>query len=517
MKIFIYIGILAIMPLSQSCSDYLELEPESGVSPGNFYKTEKDVKMALAGVYDILGYLETYGSHFWYEFGLGTDVSLVNRKYKTTEIYVYNYGPGKPELAKSWEAIYDGINRANLFIENVPNIEMEEDEKKRVLGEVHFIRGLLYFNLVRLWGGVPITTEPTKSVFAVNNPKADIADVYQQILEDMEYAEGAVYPASQFRPADNGRVCKGAVQGLLARVCLTMAGYPLKDQSKYADALKWAEKVRASGDHALNPDYRQIFINHTQDIFEIKESMFEVVFYGNRDGDAESMRFGGINSIDSRNVDAGYSYAFFNVTKKLYDMYEDTDERRDWNIATYKILSNGTKRYYEPENLFHRKPGKWRRENEVVTPRSKNFTPTNYPVLRYADVLLMLAEAENEINGPTTKALKALNDVRDRAEGASLYTMDDFEGKESFRNAIIKERALELCHEGERKMDLIRWGILIPTLKALSTQIKAEYPGGMQFMSLAGDNIEEKHLLFPIPQEELELNPGLNGQQNAGW
>ncbi len=510
-----YIGILTSVLVLQSCSDFLDLEPESGISPGNFFQSEQDARMALAGVYDILGYEQTYGAYFWYQFGLGTDVSVVNRSAVSSGVHVNNYDPGQAELGKSWEAIYDGINRANLFLENVPDIDMDEEEKSRMLGEVHFIRGLLYFNLVRLWGDVPLKTESTKSI--ANNQEERVAarQIYDQVLSDMEKAEQMVYPASRFSSAENGRVCQGAVQGMLARVNLTMAGYPIQDQSRFAQALAWAEKVKNSGEHQLNSDYTQVFKNLTQDVFDMQESMFEVVFYGNRDADAESWRFGGINGLDSRNVDAGFSYAFFNATKKLYDLYEDTDSRRDWNIATYRILSNGNKVYYTDTDLFNRKPGKFRRETEAVDPKNKNFTPTNFPVMRYADVLLMLAEAENEINGPTQKAVDALNEVRQRATGASVYDIADFTGKDHFRNVIIDERARELCHEGERKMDLIRWGSYVSTLKNLATSIKAEYPANRQYMARVGDNVENKHLLLPIPSVELELNPALG--QNPDW
>ena len=145
-------------------------------------------------------------------------------------------------------------------------------------------------------------------------------------------------------------------------------------------------------------------------------------------------------------------------------------------------------------------------------------------MIRYADVLLMLAEAENEINGPTQKALDALNAVRMRDEnlsvnnnGATPFNPGDpaVADKDAFRNTIIEEKARELCHDGERKFDLKRWGIYVATLKNLAAQIRAEYPPSRQFMAKTGDNVEEKHLLLPIPTKEIEINPAL--KQNPGW
>ena len=348
------------------------------------------------------------------------------------------------------------------------------------------------------------------------------AKVYEQIIEDMEYAEERVFPASRFVTAEYGRVCQGAVKGMLARVNLTMAGESLRDVTRYQEALKWAQKVKDSGEHGLLDNQHQVFINLTADIFDMRESMFEIVFFGDRTGDTESWRFGNLNGIRSGNIDYGFDWAFFGTTKKLYDLYEPTDARRDVAIATYRVLSNGDKRFYEDTDIWDREPGKWDRQYSSL--KDKNFTSTNYPVMRYADVLLMLAEAENEVNGPTQKALDALNAVRIRDEqlatnntGATPFNLNGPEvaDKDAFRNTIIDERARELCNEGERKRDLIRWGIYITTVKSLAAQIRAEYPDNRQYQARVGDNVEEKYLLLPIPTKEIEINPAL--KQNPGW
>lgn len=522
MRALIYTGILIIVLTMQACSDFLELEPESGIAPGNFFQNEQDALRALTGVYDILSVEETYGNNLWNNLGLGTDVAVLKRSRFTSHIGVNNYTAGERIVLETWEALYDGINRANLFLEEVPAIDMDEEQKQRLLGEVRFLRAFFYFDLVRLWGDVPLLLESTKSVFNVKIARDPLAKVYEQIIEDMEYAEERVFPASRFVTAEHGRVCQGAVQGMLARVNLTMAGEPLRDVTRYQETLKWAQKVKDSGEHGLLDNQHQVFINLTADIFDMRESMFEIVFFGDRTGDTESWRFGNLNGIRSGNIDYGFAWAFFGTTKKLYDLYEPTDARRDVAIATYSVLSNGDKRFYEDTDIWDREPGKWDRQYSSL--KDKNFTSTNYPVMRYADVLLMLAEAENEVNGPTQKALDALNAVRIRDEqlatnntGATPFNLNGPEvaDKDAFRNTIIDERARELCNEGERKRDLIRWGIYITTVKSLAAQIRAEYPDNRQYQARVGDNVEEKYLLLPIPTKEIEINPAL--KQNPGW
>jgi hypothetical protein len=158
--------------------------------------------------------------------------------------------------------------------------------------------------------------------------------------------------------------------------------------------------------------------------------------------------------------------------------------------------------------------GKYRREWELVKPGSANSTPTNFPLLRFSDVLLMYAEAENEVHGaPTPAALDALNKVRERAK-ASLYTgANTISDKNEFFDRIVEERSRELCFEGLRKPDLIRWGIFIPVMKSVAAEMAQH--GATAFYALAYKNAGERHLLFPIPSKDLSLNTAL--VQNPNW
>ena len=188
--------------------------------------------------------------------------------------------------------------------------------------------------------------------------------------------------------------------------------------------------------------------------------------------------------------------------------------RRDWAIAPFRYVGT-EKSYWEPTEIYQRNVGKWRREYEVLTPKSKNVSPQNFPLLRYSDVLLMFAEAENELNGPTAEAHAALNQVRERAQ-ASLFVDDQaITNKETFFEVIMSERSRELCFELHRKNDLIRWGKFIDKMKDMAAEITSEAPGNLRYGALAGNNVSERHILFPIPVREIALNRALT--QNPGW
>ncbi|HVI44812.1 MAG TPA: RagB/SusD family nutrient uptake outer membrane protein, partial [Chitinophaga sp.] len=220
------------------------------------------------------------------------------------------------------------------------------------------------------------------------------------------------------------------------------------------------------------------------------------------------------NGITQNNVALGYSNGQFNVYEKLYRKFEVKDVRRDWAIAAYRYAGdNGPDKVnWTDTQIYNRKVGKFRREYEPVSDKVKNETGTNQPLLRYADVLLMAAEAENEINGPSAIAYQYLNEVRARAKASLITGISD---RDAFRSIIQDERYRELCFEGFRRNDLIRWGILVPTMKALANSIAQTAPVSFKYASRAGDNISDKHKYLPIPQRELALDNLL--KQNPGW
>lgn len=525
MKRFSCILLLTIGSLLIACNKALDTKPTDFLSPVIYYRTEKQLNFALAAVYDVMGDAGFYKQIYTARMGNEADEGFYARNTVIAGVQVYNFSSTDADVQNLWKSLYDGINRANVLLVNMQSAtEVGEDIKKVIRGEALFLRGYYYFLLVQHWGAVPLITQATTSANETTISRSSIAQVYAQVLSDMEEAEALVLPARTV--GHGGRVNKSAVRGLLARVCLTMAGRPLNDASKYLAAKNWAQKVinDAESAHALNPDYAQVFINYAQDKYDIGESIWEVEFWGNNtNAYNETGCVGAWNGIQSTDQTIGVAYGFINATSKLFNSYAPGDLRRDWAIApfsysgTSKVMKAGT----PASTLWTRNIGKFRREYELLTPKSNNATPQNMPLLRYADVLLMFAEADNEVNHkPTAEAYKAINLVRKRAFGKLLPNAvnpneQDLSGMdyESFFQEIIKERSRELCFELHRKHDLIRWGVFVQTMKGVENLIALEASG--QYYSLAFKNVSDKHLVFPIPAREIALNKSL--QQNDKW
>lgn len=422
--LFLLIAVLSIGVFS--CNKFLDTVPTDSLTQTFYYNTESKLNSALAGVYQPLMSSGLYGDNLFDQLGAATDESFYRMTAMTSGVQVYSFDYGNGDINNFWTQLYQGIENANILIKNINIAEMDSTKRQMILGEALFLRGYYYFLLASNFGDVPLKIQPTPSVTDVNIARTPVKEVYNQILSDMQAAESKVNTATAI--GYGGRVSKTTVEGILARVCLTMAGYPVLDESKYADALAWAKKVQASGEHSLNPSYRQVFINLHQDLYDVKESMWEAEAKGTGvEGFGITRRVGNTNGIPlSANYDViGYCYGFISSTAKLYNLYAPGDLRRDWSIAPFSYNSATTPvsySYFTSAQLYNRVDGKFRREYELSPVKNKNTTPINFPILRYADVLLMLAEAENHINGPTSAAYDAINQMRRRGFGLNPNT-----------------------------------------------------------------------------------------------
>lgn len=594
-----------ILMLCGGCKKFLETHPSDFLTPVNYFDKEEELQIALNGVYDILGSGNLYGDNMFYNFDI-TDEGVYGHAGTTAGPKVYNMTTSDAIIDATWGTLYSGIGRANLLLENIDKPEMDDTKRGVIKGEALFLRAYYYFLLVQMWGDVPLIVSLTKSPDDTQHPRAAAKTVYEQILKDMKEAEQLVLPIRQIGHA--GKVSKSAVRGMLARVCLHMAGHPVNDQSKYAEARDWAKMVidDPEAGHALNPSYNQVFINLAQDKYDINESIWEVEFWGNRsDAYVESGRLGSRNGIRCMNVDTGYSLGRINATPRHYNRYDELDERRDWNIAPfiYGGANDAVRQYWPASNTWQRSCGKYRRMYELLSPKNTSFTPINYPLLRFADILLMYAEADNELTStPSPEVVEYVNLVRRRGYGklihgevvksievtdggsgysasdppvveivggggsgatatatitsgkitaititnrGSFYTSDpvvtitggsgsgamaiahittpadaevpdgDASSKENFRAFLRDERSRELCFEGLRKWDLIRWKVFIEEMRATGTEINQIAASAYKFESRAGLNVQERDYLFPIPTREMSLNRAL--VQNPGW
>lgn len=517
-----YIGVMLALVVS-SCSKILDTTPQDFVSPVNYYNTESELQSALAGVYDRLGDNRVYAQGmacymvFSDEFFMKGQISGMNANIVDASTL---------EVNRHWEALYTGIERANMLLDNIDKaVQVAEEKRKEIKGQALFLRAYYYFMLVDEFGPVPLKLQSSKTPEEEPLPGTPIKDIYERIVTDMKQAEGLVKPVSDY--GYNTRITKTTVQGVLARVYLTMAGFPLKDVAKYADARSYADKVMQSGLHDLNPDFKQIYINHVKETFDTKENLWEVEFRGTNQSEIqEGGMIGSYNGITCGIIEIGYGYDYVHATAKLYNAYANGDQRRDWTVAPFRYVTSGqtaAKTNWNADQIYERSNGKWRREYEITLPRNQNYTGTNWPLLRYADVLLMFAEADNYVNnGPTADAYKAINMVRRRGYGKDVLTPDVQAdaaaglSQPDFLELIKSERLRELAFEGLRKHDLVRWDMYPSVMQAQVREYQTSMPAALRDPAIAqAQRITDRAVLFPIPNSELAVNPNI--KQNTGW
>ncbi|RZK76201.1 MAG: RagB/SusD family nutrient uptake outer membrane protein [Pedobacter sp.] len=414
--------LLAVLAIS-SCKKFLDTKPTDFLNPDNYYQTEAQLEYARAGVYHDL---EFFGRNGLWAMNWQGEESYMNMAVRlVTGPWNYFYTPTDQYITELWQRMFRGIERANVLLENVDkNKSISQQKRDAIRGEALFLRGFYYFTLAQNYGGVPLKTKATVSIVDVDIPRATLKEVYQQIIADMEAAEQLVPDITVV--GYSGGISKSAARGMLARVNLHMAGEPLNDKSRYVEASKWAKKVMddALAGHELNPNYAQVFINVAQDKYDIKESIWEVEFTGNRtDAFRETGWVGMSVGPVSANTATGRTDSRLSITSTFYDSYTAGDNRKWWNIAHFAYSAtgvSGTKTMsalpanQNAKNLL--RPAKYRREYETLLPKTNTETPQNMTMLRFSDVLLMYAEAENEIHGvPTPEAIEAVNLVRRRA------------------------------------------------------------------------------------------------------
>ncbi|MEQ7801627.1 RagB/SusD family nutrient uptake outer membrane protein [Pedobacter sp. ASV1-7] len=433
-RITLLYSIVLILTTLSSCKKFLGTDPQDFLTPKSFYDTEEQLNLSLAAVYSPLGDAALYAGRIG-RSGLDADDGFYDRSTDITGVSSYNVAAADPNVRSWWSTCYRGINRANLLLANIDKPVMNETNRAVIEGETKFLRAYYYFLLVSNFGDVPLLLNPTETIETTAVPRTPLKDVYAKIIADMEDAEAKVKTAQAV--GFGGRINKSAVRGLLARVNLFMAGFPLKDETRYAEAHKWAKMVKDDATHALLGDFSQVFINYAADLYDIRESLWEIEFFGNTQGVfRESGQVGtnlGItyNSETTANNDPNqaYGYGFLNATGVLWQKYENPtslfsyDLRRDWSIAPFTLgAGNPAKETPRPiTEIYQRDAGKYRRVYETVFPKEKNYSPMNYPVLRFSDVLLMFAEADNFINKKATpEAIEAVNMVRRRGYGKYL-------------------------------------------------------------------------------------------------
>ena len=465
-----------------SCSDFLEQNPQTDLSENDFYKTADDILSAVNGVYSSLQEGDIYGN--WYVFGEipsdNTRNQLSGSVTTQNEFDQFYIDTQNSMIANFWKAAYKVINRTNTVLGRIDGIEINTELANRYKLECKFIRALMYFNLVRVYGDVPLVLKEisiSESYDILREPKEN---VYNQIIADLKEAQDL--PVS-YSTAEDGRATQGAAKALLANVYMTL--------HKYAEAETILAEIINSGRYSLlentpgslNIDgYKNVFspVNHNS-----KEGIFEIQFLkgGYGEGSNYANNFAPENS--GTNVVAVGGTGGNNIPEMdIYNAYEEGDLRRDFSMSLG---------YYD-----NRKNNEWVESRYVCkfmdVPYQNNDASNNYPVIRYADVILMYAEALNQ-NGKTAEACKYLNMTRRRGFGyqttetspVDLQTTD----KAQFALMVEQERRVELAFENHRWFDLIRTGRAVEVMRS------------------KGFSLNETNLICPIQQKQIDVNPKL--------
>lgn len=510
MKKIIYITTALAIALS-ACTT-LEEEPQSFLSTDQFYKTQGDAIAATNAVYyqlngDLAGQQPIYNSLF-----------NTGMEFMTDDV---SAGPGSPNpdvrslsiLAHSstlirgkelWQQHYAGVNRANVALEKIPGIQFDQALKDRLLGEVLFLRALYYFNLVRLFGDVPLllrdqTTLPLEELAV---PRTDKEIVYQQIITDLT---DAIDHFKVGAATEAGRATEGAAKSLLSKVYLTHRDWDKSVQ--FSD-----EVINGGYGYDLIKEYSQVFLpaykNGVEHIFSAQFKSF-----------AQSQG----NVVMRRDIATGVpglvgSYGdqvtfYTEGTDKffsIYKLYKPKDKRKRVTFVTSFKSPTNNKLYGKLNDPAV--PGDstpyFNKYWDPAVLANNNESAANAPILRYAEVLLINAEAENELNGPTDKAYTSLNKVRKRA-GLKDLTLGL--SKDQFRDSVYLDRRLELVYEYQRWFDLIR------QTGSEVTGVGPDDRGTLliNLKKVGKTNVSAKHYLYPIPQLERDRNPKLS--QNTGW
>lgn len=467
---------ILIMLKMTSCEKYLEFTPVSLYSEENVFSNIDFTRQALLGVYALMTLDEGYSKRLNMYYAVDNDCEMCSGNYLDNgrrDIARYAANSGNAEIQKPWNNLYKGIDRANICIKKIPEspvwtngTEAQKKEMQRMLGEALTLRALFYYELIRNWGDVPFKTTPTKAGDDFYLPKTDRDTIYEYIINDLLTAAQLVPWRKEV--ALEERITKGAVKGLLARICLARGGYSLRKNGGmqrgsnhlkyYQIARDQCKEVIESGQHSLNPDYGAIFRNHCEYKLDATygESMWEVGLGKYRSGEVAYYVGNKVSELSRYGKADGGILA----VPTYYLSFDSLDTRRDITVALYQIDEYNKRLLRNFKDIFI---GKWRREwIKPEFPGSDKYTGVNWVLLRYSDILLMFAEAENELNqGPTPEAIAALQAVRERAFRGNTDKMPPIPTDyQSFFNEIVKERAWEFGGECIRKFDLIRWNLL---------------------------------------------------------
>ncbi len=483
MKNVIYI-FLVITFIAFSCEDFLEEEPKSSLTREQFFQSEQDFRSALTAVYGELQGLDGNIVRFTSLNSDETTPGIFGRNSGDNFLFDNNeYTSSNIAFQSWWQDLYDGINQANGLIAEGRDISLSSADEalvNRYVAEAKFLRALYYFYLVISYGDVPLITEPTTSLQNLEIGRNPASVVYQQIIQDLQEAEPVLAPL--YEGDDVGRATSGAAASLLAKVYLFQEDFP--------NARDKALQVMNSGQYELFEDYLSVTRNTDKNGIE---HIFSIQFARGFTENEANRNFGatsdaGVNTDIPSEIGGQSQYA---VEEQFVQDFPE-GYRKDVTILDRMVPDGegGTVdiEFYHCSKYFD------------TTGDQGDRGDNNFNILRLADVMLIFAEADNEVNnGPSTEAYEAVNKIRRRAMNQDIDIPDPAVdlatgmSQDAFRLAVWEERKWELAFEGHRRWDLIRTGQYLDVLP----------------------NATERNLLYPVPEGERDINENLS--QNSGY
>lgn len=487
-KIINILGAAVLVLTASSCQDWLDMPSESKADSSTVFSTLSRAEMAVMGAYSSL-----HTQELGYQLLMGTDECASTESNSKYNVANYDYTNTSGMLSKTYTEMYKAIEYSNVCIKNLPLMSVSESEQEKLnalLGESLAIRAYAYWNIVRFYGDVPYTDIPTSDLTTFSSSRVSRDTIYDHCISDLQRAIELLPWRSEGMVETPERFTKNAAYGILARVALYAAGYSLRwdlstvpynastcriaqrdDQTRirelYQIAADACKAVITKGENSLLEDYDEIFRDLGNQRYN-NETMFEFGWYGANSSDVRTGYTNGIPTSGTDNEVLGKGGSQMIAMPTFYFEYEEGDQRRDVSICNYGLRLSTGNNAYQMNTFAGMGVGKYRINWKNSRGTSDSRRDINWPLLRYSDVLLMYAEALNELNnGATSEAVDAVREVRMRAFRNDEAKVGDIPtGYEDFKNYIIQERKLELSNEGLRKSDLARWGILVDYLTA---------------------------------------------------
>lgn len=496
-KKILFAGISAAFVLSGiGCKKFIVQEPVTELGIAEAYSTVDNAFKSLIGVYDELMGDNGYGIRINLYYPYDSDEGMVSGGLDNGRrgIGRYDLQLSNSELRNPFNQLYLGVEKANLAIDQIPQSPVytsgsatEQKEMRRLLGEALTLRAQFYFELIRNWGDVPAPMSPSYKTTSLYAPRANRDSTYDKLLADLLTAESLVPWRTEVTRDE--RITKGAVKALRAKMALFRGGYALRGRSstgpgtmeRPADYLTYyqiarsecADLIAKRSEHTLNPNFETLWRNVNS---LTPDPSYEIIFEvgaggGNSNSDSRMGQYSGVSTNASSRYGGGgggvlmlpiYFYAFDSI-----------DTRLKVTVGDYQVNANNNK---QPRAMTSLTDGKYRRDWRVPILATGLNLGYNWSLIRFSDVLLMFAEADNEINGsPTAAAISAFEEVRKRAyRGNESLIGVTPTTKSGFFNAIVNERYLEFGGEAIRKYDLIRWNLLATKLNATTGEVRVK-------------------------------------------